>query len=81
MEYWVNSIDMTKRMVSNILVLQLKRAMSALDIFIDTEAARNAGTANDPKIDKTFLKIFRGRARSRPFRVVNNSGSLVYTQI
>lgn len=81
MEFWVNSINSNKQNASTIMVLQLKRAMSALDVFIDTESMRNAGSTNDPKVDKTFLKIFRTRARSRPYRIVKNSDSLIYTQV
>lgn len=81
MEFWVNSVNLNKQTASTILVLQLKRAMSALDVFVDTESIRNAGSANEHKVDKTFLKIFRTRTRSRPYRIVKNSDSLIYTQI
>lgn len=80
MEFWVNSIGMFKHSVSNILVLQLKRAMCSLDVFLETESIRLATPANEFKAEKTFLKIFRSRTRSRPYKVVKNGGSILYTQ-
>lgn len=60
------------------------RAMHSLDIYLDSEANRMAGnsnSANDSRADKAFLKVFRSRTRSRPYRIAQNGNSIVYTQI
>ncbi|XP_055531145.1 THO complex subunit 5 homolog [Wyeomyia smithii] len=77
MEYWINSLQAPKY-PKNILSLQLKRTMSCLDIYLETEGPLH--TPAEFTQDKTYLKPFRGRARSRPYRIVSN-GSSVFTQI
>lgn len=86
MEYWINSIESFKRNVSNVLILQLKRAMSSLDIFLETDTIRltsssTSSSSTEIKAEKTFLKVFRGRVRSRPYKIIQNGGSAIYTQI
>lgn len=78
MESWINSIDSTKR-CSNVLDNQLKRTLASLDIYLETEST--IGSATEFTAEKTFLKAFRSRTRSRPFKIIENSGSVVYTQI
>lgn len=81
MEYWINSTESFKKNVSNLLILQLKRAMCSLDIYLDTEAIRLSSAPAEIKAEKTFLKVFRSRARSRPYKVIQNGSSVIYTQI
>lgn len=77
MESWVNSIDDPKD-VNKLLELQIKRALSSLDIYLETEGTL---TPSEFPPSKTFLKAFRGRTHSRPYKLIQNSGSVVYTQI
>lgn len=81
MEYWINSTESFKKNVSNVLILQLKRAMCSLDIYLETESIRLSSSPAEIKAEKTFLKVFRGRARSRPYKVIQNGSSVIYTQI
>lgn len=78
MEYWINSIERPKKFV-NILGIQLKRAMSSLDIYLETESLNTNSHEFPP--DKTFLRAFRGRTRSRPFKIIHNGGNSIYTHI
>ncbi|XP_062560482.1 THO complex subunit 5 homolog A [Armigeres subalbatus] len=78
MEFWTNSLQAPKH-PKTILSLQLKRAMSCLDIYLETEGPFY--TPPEFTQDKTYLKPFRGRARSRPFRIASNGSSSVFTQI
>uniref|UniRef100_A0A2M4BFD1 Putative tho complex subunit 5 n=1 Tax=Anopheles marajoara TaxID=58244 RepID=A0A2M4BFD1_9DIPT len=78
MEYWCNSASTTNNMAL-MLPTQLKRAMSCLDIYLETE-----GPYYKPaefKHDKSFLKPFRGRTRARPFRIAPNGSNSLFTQI
>ncbi|XP_058054866.1 THO complex subunit 5 homolog [Anopheles bellator] len=78
MEYWCNSLaDAEHR--ECLLPLQLKRAMSCLDIYLETEGPYY--TPAEFVQDKSFLKPFRGRTRARPFRIAPNGGSSLFTQI
>lgn len=82
MEYWINSIESFQTNVSSVLIMQLKRAMSSLDIFLETDSMRLASSSSvEVKAEKTFLKVFRGRVRSRPYKIIQNGGSVIYTQI
>lgn len=78
MESWVNSIDDPKS-INNLLETQMKRALSSLDIYLETEGTLVNSTEFPPS--KTFLKAFRDRTHSRPYKLIENSGSVVYTQI
>lgn len=78
MELWINNIKKGKN-VDFILGIQLKRAMSSFDIYLETEEPLSPNSEFQP--DKTFLKAYRGRNRSRPFKVIQNPGSTIYTQI
>ncbi|XP_058462311.1 THO complex subunit 5 homolog [Malaya genurostris] len=78
MEYWTNSLQAPKY-PKTILSLQLKRAMSCFDIYLETEGPFY--TPAEFTQDKTYLKPFRGRTRSRPFRIASNGSSSVFTQI
>lgn len=81
MEHWINSIEATKKNATNILGIQLKRAMSSLDIYLETEGVRSEDQSAEFQAEKTFLKPFRGRTHSRPYKVVQNGGSVIYTQL
>lgn len=82
MEYWINSIEMFKKNVANVLILQLKRAMNSLDIFLETDSLlRSSSSSTEIKAEKTFLKVFRSRVRDRPYKTIQSGGSVIYTQI
>lgn len=84
MEYWINSLESFKKTIGNVLTIQLKRAMCSLDIYLETESIRlSSATTSAPEIksEKTFLKVFRGRTRSRPYKIIQNGSSVIYTQI
>lgn len=82
MEYWINSTESFKKTIANVLTVQLKRAMCSLDIYLETETIRLSTTpAAEMKSEKTFLKVFRGRTRSRPYKIIQNGSSVIYTQI
>ncbi|XP_055384494.1 THO complex subunit 5 homolog [Condylostylus longicornis] len=79
MEMWTNSIEINSVHKKNILSAQLKRTMTSLDIFLETE-----GPLYSPAEfvqDKTFLQPFRGRTRSRPFKSVQIGSNTVFKQI
>lgn len=78
MEHWVNSIS-TAKTKSCILSAQLRRAMSGFDIFLETEGPFYSPAEFTQ--DKTFLKAFRGRQRSRPYKIVQNGSNVIYKQI
>ncbi|KAL9703784.1 hypothetical protein quinque_007302 [Culex quinquefasciatus] len=78
MESWTNSLESSKH-PKTILSVQLKRAMSCFDIFLETEGPFYSPAEFTQ--DKTYLKAFRGRARARPFRIASNGSSSVFTQI
>ncbi|XP_052872664.1 THO complex subunit 5 homolog [Anopheles cruzii] len=78
MEYWCNSLAGAEHREC-LLPLQLKRAMSCLDIYLETEGPYY--TPAEFVQDKSFLKPFRGRTRARPFRIAPNGGSSLFTQI
>uniref|UniRef100_A0A1B0GHL3 Cationic amino acid transporter C-terminal domain-containing protein n=2 Tax=Lutzomyia longipalpis TaxID=7200 RepID=A0A1B0GHL3_LUTLO len=73
MEFWVNSLDEgSQPRKACILVSQLRRAMLSLDILLETESTMHAKI--DFPAEKTFLKAFRGKQRSRPYRMIENGG-------
>ncbi|XP_050092714.1 THO complex subunit 5 homolog isoform X1 [Anopheles aquasalis] len=78
MEYWCNSTSTIDNMPL-MLPTQLKRAMSCLDIYLETEGPYY--TPGEFKHDKSFLKPFRGRPRARPFRIAPNGSNSLFTQI
>ncbi|XP_037042717.1 THO complex subunit 5 homolog [Bradysia coprophila] len=78
LEAWVNLIDDPKN-TSNVLELQIHRALSSLDIYLETEGTLI--NSSEFQATKTFLKAFRDRTHSRPYKMMENSGSVVYTQI
>lgn len=75
MEFWINNFDITKKS-ENILQLQLHRARTSLDVFLETEGSFHM--PNEFGGDRTFLRSFRGRQRSRPFKLVINEECTVY---
>lgn len=83
MEYWINSTEPFKKTIGNVLTVQLKRAMCSLDIYLETETIRLSSitSGTELKSEKTFLKVFRGRTRSRPYKIIQNGSSVIYTQI
>ncbi len=78
MEAWINSIDDPKD-INNLLVLQIKRALYSIDIYLETEAT--VVNSSEFPTSKTFLKAFRDRTHSRPYKLIENSGSVIYSQI
>ncbi|XP_035912615.1 THO complex subunit 5 homolog [Anopheles stephensi] len=78
MEYWCNSLSAVNHSF-DILPKQLKRAMSCLDIYLETEGPYY--TPAEFTQDKSFLKPFRGRTRAQPFRIAPNGSSSLFTQI
>lgn len=77
-EYIVNTIDINKKS-RIILPFQLKRLMSGLDVYLETESAFSGSNEFIP--DKSYLRAFRGRQRARPFKAVSNGAGIIYTQI
>lgn len=66
-EGFVNSIKIEK--IDNILSLQLQRAMTSLDIFLETESTQHQdGSSKEFQQEKNFSCSFKGRERSRPFQ-------------
>lgn len=80
-EHWVNFVQNTKTSAGNVLGVQLKRAMTALDIYLETEGSHSTERTAEFAPEKTFIKTFRGRTHSRPYKVAQNGGSIIYTQI
>lgn len=80
-EYWVNFIQTNKINADNIIGTQLKRVMTALDIYLETEGSHSTERSSEFVPEKTFIKAFRRRTHSRPYKVVQNGGSIIYTQI
>lgn len=64
-EGYVNSMKADK--IDNILPLQLQRAMSSLDIFLETES-KQSGDPSEFHQENNFSCSFRGRHRSRPYQ-------------
>lgn len=81
MEHWINAVQTTKKNANYILGVQLKRAMTALDIYVETEGLRSSDPPAEFRPERTFLKAFRGRTHARPYKIVQNGGSPIYTQI
>lgn len=79
MESYVNSVMERKAKPCTALATQLKRTLSCLDIYLETDGMITNIKEFTP--DKTFLKAFRGRTRSRPFKIIANNDNVVYTQI
>ena len=66
-EGFVNSIKVVK--IDNILPLQLQRAMTSLDIFLETESIQHQdGSSREFQHEKNFSCSFKGRERSRPYQ-------------
>lgn len=82
-EFWTNSIDAAERNTSNILIQQLMRLMHSLDVYLDTEFTRMASTHQTIEIreNRLFPKVFRGRTRARPYKMIQNGNSIMHTQI
>uniref|UniRef100_A0A182P603 Uncharacterized protein n=1 Tax=Anopheles epiroticus TaxID=199890 RepID=A0A182P603_9DIPT len=78
MEYWCNNLSAMDHSY-DILPKQLKRAMSCLDIYLETQGPYC--TPAEFTQDKSFLKPFRGRTRAQPFRIAPNGSSSLFTQI
>lgn len=78
LEAWVNSIDDPKN-INNVLEIQIHRALSSLDIYLETQGTLI--NSSEFQATKTFLKAFRDRTHSRPYKLIENSGNAVYTQI
>lgn len=82
MESWVNSVLGNKKTTRCILGVQLKRAMTSFDIYLETESAINSPSDTAEFMpEKTFVKAFRGRSHSRPFKAIQNGSNIIYTQL
>lgn len=83
MESYINSVEASPKTSSNILGIQLKRAMTTFDIYLETECAITAGSSETVEFspEKTFVKAFRGRGHSRPFKSNPNGATVIYTQL
>lgn len=79
MELWTNSVKTKIKDAGCILSVQLKRTMSSLDIFLETEGPHYSPAEFIQ--DKTFLKAFRGRTRARPYKIVQNGSNVIFKQI
>lgn len=85
MEYWVNTIDRNSdadlpesiRAQDVVLQKQLKKAMASFDIYLESEGPLMNSMEFSP--EKPFLKGFRGRQRSLPYKVIENGN--VFSQI
>lgn len=64
-EGYVNSIKVDK--IDNILPLQLQRAITSLDIYLETESSQD-GSNQEFHQEKNFSCSFKGRERSRPYQ-------------
>lgn len=82
-EFWTNSINASERNASNILIEQLMRLMHSLDVYLDTESTRMTSTnqPNEIRENRLFPKVFRGRTRARPYKMIQNGNSIMHTQI
>lgn len=65
-EGFVNSIKVDK--VDNILSYQLQRAMTSLDIFLETDSIQHKDDCLEFHQEKNFSCSFKGRERSRPYQ-------------
>lgn len=63
----------------NMLSLQLKKTMLCLDVYLETEGLLSNNQEFNQ--EKSFLKPIRGRQRSRPYKMMNNGGTVIYTQM
>lgn len=78
-EFWINSVKRTSKNIVSTLSEQMERLLYSIDIYLETEGPLQGVTDFVP--DKNFVKIFRGRQRSRPFKIISNEGCTVFTQI
>lgn len=63
------------------LAIQLQRARTSLDIYVETTDGFGEGGSGEQR-EKTFLRAFRSRTRSRPLRAIETTaGSVIYTQV
>lgn len=86
MESWINSVQVNSKILPRILGVQLKRAMTTFDIYLETEctiASTSLSTSEPAEFpaEKTFVKAYRGRAHSRPFKAIQNGNNVIYTQL
>lgn len=75
-EGFVNSIQVNK--IDDILPLQLERAMTSLDIFLET--MHQDGNKEFPQ-SFNFSCSFRGRERSRPYQPVQIGATVCFKQL
>lgn len=80
-EFWVNSI--ATESIDNILPLQLQRAMTSFDIFLETESIQQLEISGAPEFqqEKNFTRCFRGRMRSRPYEAKQIGHTISYKHI
>ena len=78
MEYLINAFN-DKKLFDNILPLQLQKAMTSMDIYLETESSLH----DTPEFvrEKIYYRSFRGRDRARPFKLMSNGNQTFYKQI
>lgn len=82
MEAWVNSVPANSKTIGSILGIQLKRAMTSFDIYLETETTINPHSDSvEFPTEKTIITPFRGRTQSRPFKAIPNGCNVIYTQL
>uniref|UniRef100_A0A336KZH7 CSON013785 protein n=1 Tax=Culicoides sonorensis TaxID=179676 RepID=A0A336KZH7_CULSO len=77
-EFIVNSMEIAKHS-RNMLSLQLRKTMICLDVYLETEGVLSNNQEFNQ--EKSFLKAIRGRQRARPYKMMNNGGTIIYTQM
>jgi len=69
-EFAINSMSL-EASIDNILPLQLQRAMTSIDIFLETESSQQIDGTPEFHQEKNFSRSFMERRRSRPYRIVS----------
>ncbi|CAO1334869.1 unnamed protein product [Diamesa hyperborea] len=77
-EHWINSMQAEKS-IDNILPLQLQRAMSSMDIFLETENTQHE--VLEFQQEKNYFRNFRGRMRNRPYKLKTIGPNTYYKQV
>jgi THO complex subunit 5 len=77
-EHFINSLDVAS--VDTILTQQLERAMTSLDIFLETESSQQLESAEFHQ-EMNFSSGFKGKERSRPYRSKSSSGIISFSHI
>lgn len=76
MEHLINTTTVNN--IEQILAQQLHRAMYLFDVFLETESSQHLDSSEFQQ-EKNFSRCFKGRDRSRPFQLKNNSNPSSFT--